>query len=56
MAAHDPKSNRIAREEAKRKKPPESLDPPFPYRRETFDPFYFGLEKQPKKGEPKQQS
>jgi len=41
----DPKLNRQQREAGKAKEeqiPP--LDPPFPHRRQSFDPFFFGLE------------
>ena len=41
----DPKTNRQEREAEKAKKqqdPP--LNPPFPHRRESFDPFFFSLE------------
>ena len=43
----DPKTNRQDREADKAKQqqdPP--LNPPFPHRRESFDPFFFRLEKQ----------
>jgi hypothetical protein len=45
--ALDPKSNRVEREAEKAKKqedPP--LDPPFPHRRQSFDPFFFKLERE----------
>ena len=44
----DPKTNRQEREADKAKKqqdPP--LNPPFPHRRESFDPFFFGLQAEP---------
>ena len=44
----DPKSNREERETEKAKKaedPP--LDQPFPHRRQSFDPFFFSLEREP---------
>ena len=43
----DPKTNRQDREAEKAKKqqdPP--LNPPFPHRRESFDPFFFSLERE----------
>lgn len=45
--ALDPKSNRVEREAERAKKqedPP--LDPPFPHKRQSFDPFFFHLEKE----------
>jgi hypothetical protein len=45
--ALDPKSNRVEREAEKAKKqedPP--LDPPFPHKRQSFDPFLFRLERE----------
>jgi len=44
----DPKSNREEREAEKATKaevPP--LDTPFPHRRQSFDPFFFSLEREP---------
>ena len=41
----DPKTNRQDREAEKAKKqevPP--LNPPFPHKRQSFDPFFFSLE------------
>ena len=43
----DPKTNRQGREAEKAKQqqdPP--LNPPFPHRRESFDPFFFSLERE----------
>ena len=43
----DPKTNRQEREAEKAKNqqdPP--LNPPFPHRRESFDPFFFSLERE----------
>ena len=43
----DPKTNRQEREAEKAKKqqdPP--LNPPFPHRRESFDPLFFSLERE----------
>ena len=43
----DPKSNRQNREAEKAKKqevPP--LNPPFPHKRQSFDPFFFSLERE----------
>ena len=43
----DPKSNRQDREAEKAKKqevPP--LNPPFPHKRQSFDPFFFSLERE----------
>ena len=45
--ALDPKTNRAEREAEKAKKqedPP--LEAPFPYRRQSFDPFFFHLERE----------
>ena len=43
----DPKTNRQTREAEKAKKaadePP--LNPPFPHKRQSFDPFFFSLER-----------
>ena len=44
----DPKTNRQEREAEKAKKqqdPP--LNPPFPHKRQSFDPFFFALEREP---------
>lgn len=42
----DPKTNRLAREEKKAKAAePPPLEPEFPYRRESFDPFFFEVVK-----------
>ena len=44
----DPKTNRQEREAEKAKKqqdPP--LNPPFPHWRQSFDPFFFSLEREP---------
>ena len=44
----DPKTNRQEREVEKAKKqqaPP--LNPPFPHKRQSFDPFFFSLEREP---------
>jgi len=44
----DPKTNRQQREAEQAKKnqdPP--LDPPFPHKRQSFDPFFFSLEREP---------
>ena len=44
----DPKTNRQEREAEKAKKqqdPP--LNPPFPHKRQSFDPFFFQLEREP---------
>lgn len=53
--ALDPKTNRTERErEAARKKPEHPLEPPFPFSRVLFDPFFFSLEVTPlKPGEKK---
>ena len=44
----DPKTNRQDREAEKAKKaadePP--LNPPFPHKRQSFDPFFFSLERE----------
>ena len=43
----DPKTNRQEREAEKAKKqqaPP--LNPPFPHKRQSFDPFFFSLERE----------
>ena len=43
----DPKENRLDREAEKAKKnqdPP--LNPPFPHKRQSFDPFYFSLDRE----------
>lgn len=44
----DPKTNRQNREAEKAKKAAETppLNPPFPYRRQLFDPFRFNLERE----------
>lgn len=44
----DPKANRIERdrEKAKAEQPP-PLNPPFPYRVVAFDPWTFGLQRDP---------
>ena len=45
----DPKTNRQTREAEKAKKAAEEppLDPPFPHKRQSFDPFFFSLEREP---------
>ena len=45
--ALDPKTNRQQREaeEAKKRAPDQTLEPPFPHRRQSFDPFFFSLER-----------
>jgi hypothetical protein len=42
----DPKTNRREREAEKAKQRAEEppLNPPFPHKRQSFDPFYFTLE------------
>ena len=44
----DPKTNRKARETEKAKKVAEEppLNPPFPHKRQAFDPFFFSLERE----------
>lgn len=51
----DTKTNREKREAEKAKKAAEEippLNPPWPYIREYFDPFFFNLQAEPKKPEP----
>ena len=45
----DPKTNRREREADKAKKRAEvpPLNPPFPHKRQAFDPFFFSLEREP---------
>ena len=44
----DPKTNRQEREAEKAKKQQDSpLNPPFPHKRQSFDPFFFTLEREP---------
>ena len=45
----DPKNNRREREAEKAKKRAEEppLNPPFPHKRQGFDPFLFGLQVEP---------
>lgn len=43
----DPRQARLDR--ALDVKPPARLEPPFPFKREPFDPFFFGADKQPDK-------
>lgn len=44
----DPKSNRRNREAEKAKKAAEEppLNPPFPHKRQSFDPLFFSLERE----------
>jgi hypothetical protein len=44
----DPKTNRQEREAEKAKKRAEEppLNPPFPHQRQSFDPFFFTLERE----------
>ena len=44
----DPKSNRRERETDKAQKSAEAppLNPPFPHRRQAFDPLFFSLERE----------
>lgn len=44
----DPKTNRQTREAEKAKKAAEEapLNPPFPHKRQSFDPFLFSLERE----------
>ena len=44
----DPKTNRRVREADKAKKRAEEppLDTPFPHKRQSFDPFFFSLERE----------
>ena len=43
----DPKTNRQEREAEKAKKQQDTpLNPPFPHKRQSFDPFFFRLEQQ----------
>ena len=44
----DPKTNRRERETEKAKKRVEEppLNPPFPHKRQSFDPFFFSLERE----------
>ncbi len=50
----DPKTNRRERETDKAqnraKAPP--LNPPFPYKRQLFDPFFFALNSEPREAAP----
>jgi len=45
----DPKTNRREREAEKAKKRAEEppLNPPFPHKRQAFDPFFFQVEREP---------
>ena len=45
----DPKTNRREREAEKAKERAEEppLNPPFPHKRQAFDPFFFSLEREP---------
>ena len=44
----DPKTNRQDREAEKAKKQQDTpLNPPFPHKRQSFDPFFFSLEREP---------
>jgi hypothetical protein len=45
----DPKTNRQQREAEKAKKAAEEppLNPLFPHKRQSFDPFFFSLEREP---------
>ena len=43
----DPKTNRQDREAEKAKKQQDTrLNPPFPHKRQSFDPFFFSLERE----------
>ena len=44
----DPKTNRRERETDKAQKSAEAppLNPPFPHKRQAFDPFFFALERE----------
>ena len=44
----DPKTNRRERETDKAQKSAEAtpLNPPFPHKRQSFDPFFFSLERE----------
>ena len=44
----DPKTNRQQREadDAKKRAEEPPLNPPFPHKRQAFDPFFFGLERE----------
>ena len=44
----DPKTNRQTREadDAKKRAEEPPLNPPFPHKRQSFDPFFFKLEQQ----------
>ena len=44
----DPQANRLQREAAQAEKDQPPLDPPFPFRPTAFDPWFFGIQKQPK--------
>jgi hypothetical protein len=46
--SHAPKTNRQTREAEKAKKAAEEppLNPPFPHKRQSFDPFFFSLERE----------
>jgi hypothetical protein len=50
MSGLDPRARRLTKE-AKQKKEnePPPLNPPFPFRRLAFDPWFFGLEDDPPK-------
>jgi len=44
----DPKTNRQDREAEKAKKQQDTrFNPPFPHKRQSFDPFFFSLEREP---------
>ena len=44
----DPKTNRQTREadDAKKRAEEPPLNPPFPHKRQSFDPFFFNLERE----------
>ena len=42
----DPKTNRQEREAEKAKQQDPPLNPPFPHTRQSFDPFFFSLERE----------
>ena len=48
MPGLDPKERRLEREtqQAETDQPP-PLDPPFPFKRTPFDPWFFGLQDEP---------
>ena len=50
----DPKTNRRERETDKAQKSAEAppLNPPFPYKRQLFDPFNFALDSEPREAAP----